>query len=257
MTAELGVAPDARTGSLTRPPRTVLGKVAGCLRLARELSRDDRVGTTPVAQARLEANRFLSISTRACALHGLDIRWKGPRPQEVGIVVCNHRSFIDPLILGTLLPAAPISKAEVLDWPVVGPSAAKMGTIPVERDDPMHCAQALRRARWLLAAGVHVINFPEGTTTEGEMAPFKRGLFGIARHLNVPVHPVFLDLPEALNWVGASYFLPHYLRFARRRRTEVTLTLGAPIPAHESSSAEDLAARTRAAIEALQISAQA
>lgn len=252
MTTEVGA--EGPRALVARAPRsrTVGGKLLGCLKLAVGLAQDRRRGSTPAEELVLRGHRFHETSRAACELHRLDLRVRGAVPREPGVLVSNHLGFIDPLILGTLKPCAPIAKAELGAWPVVGGAAERMGAMFVDRSDAMSGASVLWRARRYLEAGVTVLNFPEGTTTEGKtMAPFKRGLFGLARHLNVPILPVHLRVPSDLRWVGDDYFLPHYLRFARRARTEVVLTVGEPINSGLAPSAEALSALTRARLEAL------
>ena len=233
-------------------PRTAAGKILGCLKLAARLARDRRGSTDPIEDLRIRALRMQEVSQGACAIHGLDIRVRGSMPSETGIIVGNHMSFIDPLILGTLRPCSPVAKSEVGDWPVVGAAGDRMGAMYVRRADTMSGACVLLRARRLLDNGISVLNFPEGTTTDGtSLAPFKRGMFGLAQKLDVPIYPVHLSIPKALLWVGDDYFLPTYMRFARRPRTEVVLNLGAPIAPTAAPDAEALAALTRTRIVAL------
>ena len=66
-----------------------------------------------------------------------------------------------------------------------------------------------------------MIVFPEGTTSAGDcVLPFKRGIFGVARRLGVPVVPVALryDSPSDC-WIGSENFLSHYVRTVGGRRS--------------------------------------
>jgi 1-acyl-sn-glycerol-3-phosphate acyltransferase len=107
--------------------------------------------------------------------------------------------------------------------------------------------RALRSAEAALAAGLPVLNFPEGTTTAGRsVLPFRPGVFGIARRSGVPVVPVALayDPPE-LAWVGEDAFLPHWLALAASRRARAFIRWGTPIAVDIHGSAVDLARAAR------------
>ena len=179
--------------------------------------------------------------------HELHVTTVGSIPRGRALIVANHISYLDPIAILPHCPAAPVAKAEVVDWPIVGPIAAALGVVFVTRGDRMARARALRRIYDLLDAGVPVLNFPEGTTTRGnEVKPFWRGSFGVAQRLGVPVVPVAIRYrdPE-MAWCDGATFLPHYLRVASRPRIEVTLSFCAPLPVRTGELPEDMAARAR------------
>lgn len=198
------------------------------------------------------AQRFHEVSKRVCDLHGLQIQLRGALPADPAIVVANHRSFADPVVISALMPVATVAKRELQSWPLLGPACRRLGVLFVQREDPMSGASVLRKARQRLQNGVSVLTFPEGTTTDGtRLEPFKRGVFGLARHLGLPIIPMHIELPQALNWVGDDYFLPHYLRFARRPKTVVRVTVGKTIHPWLSHGPDILAMRARASIQCL------
>jgi 1-acyl-sn-glycerol-3-phosphate acyltransferase len=99
-----------------------------------------------------------------------------------------------------------------------------------------------------------VLNFPEGTTTDGRaLLPFRRGVFGAARLAKVPIVPVAIDYESpSLAWVGDEDFLPHYLRTAARPRTAVRVAFGSPMQAGRAARDDRaVAAAARASIERL------
>lgn len=102
------------------------------------------------------------------------------------IVVANHRSYFDPLVLGMAVLRAGrlprfLGKKEVLDAPVLGALAKVAGTIRVDRgsgsDEP------LERAAQALDAGEVVVIMPQGTIPRGEefFDPVLKGKTGAAR----------------------------------------------------------------------------
>ena len=104
-----------------------------------------------------------------------------------------------------------------------------------------------------LEAGVSVLGFPEGTTSRGDdVLPFRRGLFGIARLLGIPVVPIAIhySTPE-LRWFGDAWFLPHYLRTAMRPSSLVQVRVGRAIVPAAYRSPEDLAHRVRSSVRSM------
>jgi 1-acyl-sn-glycerol-3-phosphate acyltransferase len=231
-------------------------------RLARAGSRAAGMGLATIATAvRLRLLRGASIregareralvlrdvSRRMLELHGIELDASGPLPLGPAILAANHVSWLDPLVIASLLPCVPISKADVSDWPVVGTFARELGVVFVTRGDTRSGMRVLRATQEALGHGLAVLNFPEGTTTIGNyVLPFRKGLFGIARSAGVPVVPIALayDPPE-LAWVGDDAFLPHWLKLAGARRARAFVRLGVPIPASACRTAGDLARTAR------------
>ncbi len=204
---------------------------------------------TPTERASELQRRAISL----CARHGLFAEIGGRLPDGPAVIVANHLSYVDPLVLAGLLPVAPIAKAEVGRWPMVGAAVRSLGLIPVRRGDAHSGARALLTALRALEGGVCVLNFPEGTTTDGScMLPFHRGVFGLAQLAGVPIVPVGIALePAELAWVGDTFFLPHYARTAARESSRVRVRFGAPIAARRHADPAGLAAVARSRIEKL------
>ncbi len=194
-----------------------------------------------------EAIRVRAAVLRGCCstmvlAHGIRPRVLGRPPAGPTVIVANHLGYLDPLILAALVPCAPIAKREASRWPLIGPALSQMGLVFVDRGDARSGARALRGARRALEAGVSVLVFPEGTTTHGdEVLPFRRGIFGVARHLGVPVVPTALSFADrSCCWVGDAPFAPHYARLAARRTLSLVIRFGEPqaVQGHASLAAE-------------------
>ncbi len=203
--------------------------------------------------ARERALLLRDAARRVLELHGVEVQAAGALPLGPAMLAANHVSWLDPLVVASLLPCAPVSKMEVARWPVVGTIARELGVVFVSRGDPRSGALALHAAADALARGVSVLNFPEGTTTEGDdVLPFRSGVFGLAARLGVPVVPVAIRYdPPSLSWVGDATFLPHYLTFAARRRTRAFVRLGAPVVPRPGERSLDLARTTHLAVARL------
>jgi 1-acyl-sn-glycerol-3-phosphate acyltransferase len=223
---------------------TTLGTAGRLRRLA---------GATSDETTRERARMLRDVARRVLELHGVEVEAAGPLPLGPAILASNHVSWLDPLVVASLVPCAPVSKVDVARWPVVGTIARELGVVFVSRGDARSGARALGAAAEALARGVSVLNFPEGTTTEGKgVLPFRSGMFGLAARLGLPVVPVAIRYdPPSLAWVGDATFLPHYLTLAARRRTRAVVRLGAPEAAAPGARSAELARSVHAAVTRL------
>jgi 1-acyl-sn-glycerol-3-phosphate acyltransferase len=215
--------------------------------------RVDTMGMAHERRVHARAERLRDVCADVCRLHGFEVRVEGALPRRPAILVANHVSYADAPVLAGLVPCTVIAKGEVRGWPVIGGGADALGVIFVRRGDALSGARALRQGMRALATGVSVLGFPEGTTSRGsDVLPFKRGLFGLAQLMGVPIVPVALCYgSSALAWTGDSWFLPHYLSTAMRPRSLVRVRLGAPISPLCARRPAELAAEVRSAIRSL------
>jgi len=98
---------------------------------------------------------------------GVESVLEGELAQGPRLIVANHLSYLDVLVLGALLPGRFVAKSEIAGWPVLGVLARLVGTIFVvqaRRRDVVRVDRAMART---LAAGVSVLLFPEGHSTRG------------------------------------------------------------------------------------------
>lgn len=196
------------------------------------------------------AKELTWICENLCALHGIRPLVHGRVPAGPCILVANHVSYFDPLVLSSLVPLTAIAKREVSTWPVIGEIGRRLGVLYVERENPTSGARVLREAIAALEHGVSVLVFPEGTTSRGHaVLPFKRGIFGVAARLDVPVVPVALayDVADAA-WVDDETFFPHYMRSIKRPCTRVRARFLEPLWPSPHASAVAFAEAARRAI---------
>jgi 1-acyl-sn-glycerol-3-phosphate acyltransferase len=203
--------------------------------------------TAPPRSTLEAAHRLAAALGTVGRAHDITVSVTGTVPRGAALIVANHVGYLDPLAILPVCPAIPVCKGEVNAWPIVGPIAGALRVAFVARADAMARARALRRVHALLAAGVPVLNFPEGTTTPGDrVLGFHRGAFGIAQRLGVPVVPVAIRYADpTLAWCNDATFLPHYLRMVRRPRVAIELAFCPAMPARIGELPEDLAARAR------------
>jgi 1-acyl-sn-glycerol-3-phosphate acyltransferase len=96
------------------------------------------------------------------------IRGTPPAGAEGRLVVANHRSTADILLLLGAFGGAMVSRADVAGWPLIGAAARAVGTVFVDRSSAFSGATAVRAIRTRLSRSSTVIVFPEGGTSAGD-----------------------------------------------------------------------------------------
>lgn len=163
-------------------------------------------------------------------LGGVELRIDGGcAPARGGrLVIANHRSAYDIVILYALFGGSMLSRAEVAGWPIFGHAARRSRTIFVDRASPRSGFKAIRSIREALQRGRTVTVFPEGTTFPGDkLRPFAAGAFAAARGLDVDVIPVGLAYPFGTEYVEDT-MLAHLANLTGRRGVPVGVAVGAP-----------------------------
>lgn len=129
----------------------------------------------------VELARF--FHRRLTRLLGFHVRRHGRMAGADGLgpvlYVANHVSYLDIPVLGSLIPASFVAKAEVEKWPLFGLLARMQNTVFIERRSAR--AGTHRSAlRERLEKGDNLIVFPEGTSSDGQRTlPFKSTLFSV------------------------------------------------------------------------------
>jgi 1-acyl-sn-glycerol-3-phosphate acyltransferase len=124
-----------------------------------------------------------------------------------GFIFPNHQSYLDAIVIASLLPARFLADAGISRYPVVGKIVAGLGTIFLEREDKndrkkarVAVADALRRQLW-----PPVVLFPEGRLNKGDaLHQFRFGAFAIAAENEVPytLLAIRYSRPDVVVWRG-------------------------------------------------------
>lgn len=161
----------------------------------------------------------------------------GPVPEGGRMVVSNHRSMLDILVLLERFGGHMLSRDDLARWPVVGWLARFPETLYVDRSSVISGAASIRDIADRLAERHTVTVFAEGTTfPDDEVRPFHPGAFVAAARAGGELVPVGLAYADP----HAVYFQEPFARHAKRvllaRRTRVAVAVGEPIPAAGSTS---------------------
>ncbi|MCC7246309.1 MAG: 1-acyl-sn-glycerol-3-phosphate acyltransferase, partial [Saprospiraceae bacterium] len=134
--------------------------------------------------------RWARVVLKNC---GIRLTVSGDIPASPCVLVVNHRSWLDPMLILRDVLAFPVAKAEMSDWPLLGSGAKLAGIIYVQREDSGSRLSTLRQMAIQIKAGHSIMIFPEGTTSDLEgTLPFKTGAFQVAAKMKIPVVPVAL-----------------------------------------------------------------
>lgn len=160
------------------------------------------------------------------------------KPVSRGLVVSNHLSYLDILVISAEMPCFFVAKIEIGGWPFFGRAARCGGTIFVDRGS-LESAQSVAvqmAERLKLPISVPVLLFPEGTSTDGnDVLRFHSRLIDPATSLGVPITPAAVryrihdGTPEReLCWYGDETFVNHIWKVLGVSGFEAELRFGEP-----------------------------
>lgn len=113
------------------------------------------------------------------------------------MLVANHISWIDALIIQTIQPSVFVAKAEIRHWPIVGDIAKGCGVVFVNRGSPSSARRMVDDISSALHHGYCVAGFPEGTSSEGSsVSLFHANLFEAAINHHVQIQPLAIRYTE-------------------------------------------------------------
>jgi 1-acyl-sn-glycerol-3-phosphate acyltransferase len=150
------------------------------------------------------AQRFLAIWRIQLEVHGQPPR-QGPL-----LLVANHISWLDILVLHAAGFCRFVAKSDVGRWPVIGTLATGAGTLYIERASRRDALRVVHHMRDALQRGEVVAVFPEGTTSDGlTLLPFHANLIQAAISADAPMQPVALSFMDART--GQTSLAPCYI----------------------------------------------
>jgi 1-acyl-sn-glycerol-3-phosphate acyltransferase len=162
------------------------------------------------------------------------------RPGAVYVMVANHRSFVDILVLFRLFVHFKwVSKIEMFRIPAIGWNMRLNRYVALRRGDPDSIREMMAACERTLAEGSSLMIFPEGTRSpDGRLKPFKHGAFTLALAARVPILPIVVE--------GTAEALPkHGLVFRGRHHIRIRVLEPIPYERFAHLGVEDLTACVR------------
>ena len=124
-------------------------------------------------------------------LSSLDIQYRVEgQPVHRGLVVANHLSYLDILIVSAAMPCFFVAKIEIGGWPLFGKLARIGGTIFVDRSSLASAQSVAAQMEERMKLDMPVLLFPEGTSTDGkQVLRFHSRLIDPATTTGQPITP--------------------------------------------------------------------
>ena len=143
-------------------------------------------------------------------LSGVRVRVKGLElldPKQTYVFVSNHRSYLDTaaMFIYTGRRIGLLAKKELLKVPVLGVGMGFVNVMAIDRSNRESAIRTTEAAAQRIKSGVSFAVFVEGTRAKpGELLPFKKGAFYMARQAGVPVVPVAIKNSDVLMGKGTG-----------------------------------------------------
>lgn len=157
------------------------------------------------------------------------------------LIVANHLSYLDVIILATKFPSCFVTSTEVKESPFLGQLTQLAGCLFVDRKNKKNLFQEIVELREALNDGMNVIVFPEATSTNGEVIlRFRRPLFEASIATQKPILPVTINYQEISGksidrnnrdivcWYGDMTFLNHFLKVLHQKEILVEIVVSEP-----------------------------
>jgi 1-acyl-sn-glycerol-3-phosphate acyltransferase len=159
-------------------------------------------------------------------------------PHENFLIVSNHLSYLDILIISSFFPACFVTSQEMKETPFLGQICLLGGCLFVERRKKTGIANEVKELAMALEDGLNVAIFPEATSTNGEaVIRFRRPLFQSAIDSRSKILPLCLNYRtldgdkltlknrDKVFWYGDMSFLSHALSLFAHKKIVAELTV--------------------------------
>jgi 1-acyl-sn-glycerol-3-phosphate acyltransferase len=188
-----------------------------------------------------------------CRIIGLHVHAWGKLAQERPLLlVSNHISYLDILMLGSLYPVRFTPKSEIAGWPGVSLCCRLSRCLFIDRK-ASRTADNMLLLKEALKDGSVISLFPEGTTSDGKrVLPFRSSYFSLAEqgvavqpaaivYRRVNGLPVDTRIMPKIAWYGDMELAPHLLGLLSLRKIEAELILHPVIALSAETGRKDLA----------------
>ena len=169
---------------------------------------------------------------------GVQLEVSGTPPHAGPVLlVANHISWLDIVVLHAARHCRFVSKSDVKHWPLVGTLATGAGTLYIERASRRDAMRVVHQMAQALKDGEILAVFPEGTTGDGTtVLPFHANLIQAPISAHAPVLPVALQFVDgrtgapsrAVSYVGDESLLGSIWRTLCARELRALVVYGTP-----------------------------
>jgi 1-acyl-sn-glycerol-3-phosphate acyltransferase len=182
------------------------------------------------------------------------------------LIVSNHISWLDIVVLASVAPMVFVAKSEVASWPLIGAAAKVQKVVFVDRKRRHQTPATVAEIAARLKEGHPVVLFAEGTSSDGNrVLPFRTALIGAVETAcneagqnlkglgEVTLQPMsicytnFQGIPmgrqkrPVVAWYGDLDFFPHFAQFLRQGVIDVTVSFGSPVAATADVDRKEIA----------------
>lgn len=202
----------------------------------------------PALTQREREARVQAWAAEFLRLWGIGLEVHGTPPAHGPLLlVANHISWLDILVLHAAGFCRFVSKAQVRHWPLIGPLASGAGTLYIERESRRDAMRVVHHMAESLGRGEVVAVFPEGTTSDGSgVLPFHANLLQAAISAGAPAQPVALRFVDAVTrapslapiYIGDDSLVASVWRTLTARGVTAVVRYGAPQAADDRGRRE-------------------
>jgi 1-acyl-sn-glycerol-3-phosphate acyltransferase len=191
------------------------------------------------------------------------------------LLLANHSSWLDIVVLSAAMPVSFVAKSEVGTWPGIGLLARMQRTIFVDRTRRTATRGTARAIAERLSAGDAVVLFAEGTSSDhNRVLPFRSALIGAARQAvaegaarEVFVQPVSVAYPRRhglpmlrserpeVAWYGGMTLPNHLWNIMKSGGPEALVSFGRPVAVSAQTDRKEIARRAEAEVRAMTLRA--
>lgn len=202
---------------------------------------------------------------QVCKIVGVRVHVGGNVAQQGGVLlVSNHVSWLDIVVLSAVAPVSFVAKQEVASWPFVSWLAKLQRSVFIDRNRRTEVTGKANEILWRLDAGDHIVLFAEGTSSDGNtVLPFKTALFAavkpqgeLAKHQHVRVQTMAITYTKLYGlplcrrgrhfvaWYGAMDLASHAWRLLGMGPLDAHIRIGPPVPLDQFEDRKALARYT-------------
>ena len=159
----------------------------------------------------------------------LSVIREGELPKDGALLISNHISWLDIIVIGQYLPVYFVAKSDISSWPIIGYLSRQGGTIFIRRGNKKSIKATTEKMIWVLKQNSNIVAFPEGTTTSGnEVLSFHASLFQPALLTKSVIQPVVIQYEGAAKhqapFIGEDDFVRHLIKMLCLDKVEVRLS---------------------------------